>query len=180
MDNKKWIAAAIIAVSVGVVIVSIITAPSKRARKSETVSQSRSSFTSGPLLDTDIKKELESMPDDPAALAKLGDEYFEKNMFGQAIEIYEKTLQLNPKDVDTFNDLGLAYFYAGKPDNALETLRKGTEAVPTYQRIWLSYGYVLASLDRKEEAKLAFNKAVELAPGSIVGQEAKRLIGTLN
>jgi tetratricopeptide (TPR) repeat protein len=36
---------------------------------------------------------------DPQALARLGDQYFESNYFNQAIELYKKTLEINPNDI---------------------------------------------------------------------------------
>ncbi len=176
---KKWIVAAIIAVVAGVVTVSVITSPSNKRGPIETARENQQTVPAGPWMETDVKKKLESMPDDPAALARLGDEYFEKNMYAQAIEIYEKTLQLNPNDVDTYNDIGLAYFYAGNVNSAIENLRKGTEVVPSYQRIWLSLGYILLSIERTNEARSALIKAMELAPESIVGVEAKRMLDTI-
>jgi Flp pilus assembly protein TadD len=81
--------------------------------------------------------------------------------------------------VDTYNDLGLAQHYSGKSDNAIETLTRGTQVVPSYQRIWLSLGFVLVSTGREFEAKPALKKAVEIAPDSTVGKEAQRILGLL-
>jgi tetratricopeptide (TPR) repeat protein len=124
--------------------------------------------------------QLDSLPEDPAYLANLGDKYFESNRFEQAIEIYKKAIELNPNDVDTINDLGLAYFYTKNTDEAVSTLRTGTEVNPSFQRIWLSLGYVLMSSGKNEEARQALQKTINLAPDSGVGQEASRMMGLLN
>ena len=138
----------------------------------------------GPLVDSDAGKvvpldQLGINTKDPASLASLGDKYFESNNFQQAIIIYEKVLELNPKDVDTYNDLGLALHYTGQSDSSIQTLKKGTEVVPSYQRIWLSLGFVLASKGMNEEAKPALKKAIEIDPNSTMGQESKRILGLL-
>ncbi len=180
MENyKKLLIPVIIIIVAGIVAVYFINKPSDRTRKRAPERRAPSADLSGPLVDVDIGKKLQNLPEDPAALAKMGDEYFEKNMFGPAIEIYEKALKLNPNDIDTYNDLGLAYHYTGQSATAIERLRKGTEVMPSYQRIWLSLGYILLSSDRKDEARPVLKKAMELAPESTVGVEAKRMLDSM-
>jgi len=136
----------------------------------------------GPILDTgsvkseSFMREIESISD-PVKLARLGDKYFESSRFSEAIEAYEKALQFNPKDADTYNDLGLAFHYTARPEKAVEILKRGAEVDPSFQRIWLSLGFVLTASGRGEEAKAALNKAIAIDPNSIMGQEAKRLLG---
>jgi len=136
---------------------------------------------SAPLIEMDSTKVLELNIDlkDPLAMASRGDQFFESGNYLQAIELYEKTLELKPDDVDTFNDLGLAYFYTRRPVMAVDTLKKGTEADPSFQRIWISLGFVLSSSGRIEEAKSALSKAIEMNPDSEVGQESKRMLDSL-
>ncbi len=177
--NNRWIAYLflfILAAPFPLLSVSC-SKPEKPAEK-----HPESAVTTGPILDTGIAKsgsfmkEIESM-DDPEQLSHLGDKYFESSRFPEAIEAYEKALKLNPKDVDTYNDLGLALHYTSRSDKAVEILRKGTEVNPSFQRIWLSLGFVLTATGKGEEAKTALNKAVAIDPNSTQGQEAKRLLG---
>ncbi len=121
-------------------------------------------------------EKIDKDPRNPELQANLGDIYFENNRFEQAVERYRKVLELNPSDVDTYNDLGLALHYTGRSGNALDTLKKGVKVDPSYQRIWLSLGFVLASAGRNEEARKALNTAVDLAPGTDIGKEAKKLL----
>ena len=48
----------------------------------------------------------------------------------RAISDYEKVKQLNPKDIDTYYNLGIAYYELGSFDKALEQLKKGLELYP--------------------------------------------------
>ncbi len=117
--------------------------------------------------------------ENPKSLAMLGDRYFENGNFEQAILIYNKVLELNPKDVDTYNDKGLALHYAGRSEMAIETLKKGSHVNPSFQRIWLSLGYVLATSGKQEEAKASLKKAIEMNPATEIGKEAQRILGLL-
>ena len=186
---KKW---TIIILSM-IVIAFVIFALNRRGYRTEKPAEEgfkRAPITGPVSEDSETKSEirteqvvpLEQLGMDtknPESLALLGDKYFENNRFEQAIAIYERVLELNPKDVDTYNDMGLALHYAGRSDSAVEMLRKGTEVMPSYQRVWLSLGFVLTSTGKKEEAKTALKKAMELDPNTDMGQEAKRMLALL-
>jgi tetratricopeptide (TPR) repeat protein len=123
--------------------------------------------------------EIQKAGNDPVLLAQVGNAYFGLGQYSQAIQAYEKFLTLNPREVDIYNDLGLALHYTGRSTEAIRKLRQGTEVGPTYQRIWLSLGFVLASTNSVAEARVALNKARNMDSGSKVGQEAKRMLDQL-
>lgn len=126
-----------------------------------------------------LLEQIEKNPENPEYLARLGDLYFESSRYEQAIEMYKRVLNLNPQDVDTYNDMGLALYYTGRSDLATDTLKKGAEAAPSYQRIWLSLGFVLMSSGRNEEAAEALTKAHDLAPHTPMGREAQGMLERL-
>ena len=136
-------------------------------------------FTDSNLMQVLPVEDLVVDTSDPQSLARLGDEYFENSNYRQAIEIYKKVLELTPNDMDTSNDLGLAYQYAGNSDLAEEVLLKGIETDPSHQRIWLTLGYVLKSTGKNEEARSILQKAVEMGSDNEIGQEALRMLGQL-
>ena len=125
-----------------------------------------------------LRELLAQNPDNPTLLAKLGDMYFERAEYFQAVQEYEKVLKLAPEDIDTYNDLGLSYFYIGRPEDAIRSLNKGIEKDPSFQRIWLSLGFVQASNRNMEEAREALEKAIDIDPASGVGLEAQRMLGS--
>ncbi len=181
-NYKKWIIITLSMIAFGFAVFAL-TRSYYKTQKPVDESLKRT-YAPGPILDPDMKQlvPLEKLGVDtesPESLALLGDKYFENNKFQQAIEIYEKVLELDPNDVDTYNDMGLALHYTGKSDIAIETLRKGAEVMPSYQRIWLSLGFVLTSTGKNEEAKAVLKKAIVLDPDSVMGQEAQRILGLL-
>jgi tetratricopeptide (TPR) repeat protein len=115
-------------------------------------------------------------PHQPQELAKLGDSYFEAQQYQKAISVYEKAIAVNSQDVDSMNDLGLAYFYSGNPDRALAVLANATSTKPDYNRAWLSTGYILLSQGRYNEAVSPLQKATELDPQGTVGKEAENFL----
>jgi len=188
MENyKKWIIVLIAVAAGGLVVASFVTRQSGAPGKAARQAQEQTSVPpgpSGPMVEQDLNKvvpveELGVDTKNPQALAVLGDKYFEESKFNQAIEIYKKVLELDPQDIDTYNDLGLAYQYVNRTDLAIDTLTKGVKAVPSYQRIWLSLGFVYMSAGNNAEAKAALKKAVELDPQSDIGQESMRMLSLI-
>ncbi|MCU7936266.1 MAG: tetratricopeptide repeat protein [Candidatus Thiodiazotropha sp. (ex Dulcina madagascariensis)] len=118
--------------------------------------------------------------DDPQLLAQLADSYFAEKNYQQAIKTYERSLEINPDDVETYNDLGLSLHYTGQSARAIEILKTGISKGEGFQRIYLTMGFVQAQTGDKEAAKRAFAKAVELGSDNRVGQEAQRMLSDLN
>ncbi|MES9941840.1 MAG: tetratricopeptide repeat protein [Candidatus Thiodiazotropha sp. 6PLUC2] len=117
--------------------------------------------------------------DDPALIARLADNYFAEKNYQQAIDLYERAITINPDDVESYNDLGLALLYTGQSDQAVTVLMAGVQKNPQFQRIQLTLGFVLAQTGNKQGAADALNKAIELGADNSVGVEAKRMLGEL-
>lgn len=136
--------------------------------------------------DSDLQPAMKIQPsaqelstDDPALIAQLADNYFMQKDYQQAIALYERALQINPDDVESYNDLGLSLFYVGESSRALETLRTGATKQPGFQRIQLTLGFVQVQTGDKAAAAQALRKAIELGPENRVGQEAKRMLSEI-
>ncbi len=178
LETYKKIGIAVIVLSVAAIVI-LAANTSKQNKKAPAAKRTEINSQTGPMLGPEPIKEASVFPDDPKQLADIGDNFFENQNFEQAIIVYEKALKLNPDDVDTYNDLGLAYLYTGRPEKAIKTIKKGTEINPIYQRIWLTQGYILLSLKKQEEGKQSLEKAFKLDSGSIIGKEAKRMLGLI-
>ena len=181
---KKWIIIAVIIIVGGFFIISL-TRISNKSRETSSDRGANESFTTGPLLDFEseerrVTDRMQEFYNNPVALASLGDEYFESRRYAMAIKVYEKVLELNPEDVDTYNDLGLALHSSGRSDEAIIKLKEGTEIDPSFQRIWLSLGFILIKMGQTEEARGVLEKAVEIDPESGMGGEARKFISYLD
>ncbi len=180
---KQWTIAVLLVVIVIAVVYNL-----KRSPTTTKESQSRDYPTpsvSGSLIEFNAKEQqyLELIQNDPQNLtvrARLADLYFESSLFEKAITAYKELLELDRTDGDTYNDLGLSYHYTGRTELAIETLRKGSEVAPAFQRIWLSLGFVLASNNRADEARASLKKAIQLDSQTDVAAEAGRILGILN
>ncbi|MEW6601754.1 MAG: tetratricopeptide repeat protein [Nitrospirota bacterium] len=184
MENyKKWIIVVIAVAAIGLVIASYVTRQPDVERQT-TGQPSVAPSATGPMVEQDLDKvvPVEQLGVDlknPKELALLGDKYFESSRFNQAIEIYKKVLEVDPGDIDTYNDLGLAYQYTGRTNLAIDALQEGVKAAPSDQRIWLSLGFVNMSAGNNAEAKAALKKAVEIDPRTDIGLEAMRMLSLI-
>lgn len=188
MENyKKWIIVVIAVAAVGLAIASYVARQPRVPEQAVRQSPGQTStppVAPGPMVEQDLNRvvplgELGVDTTNPQELALLGDKYFESSRFNQAIEIYKKVLELDPRDIDTYNDLGLAYQYVNRTDLAIDILQKGVKAGPSDQRIWLSLGFVNMSAGNNAEAKTALKKAVEINPRTDIGLEAMRMLSLI-
>ncbi len=126
----------------------------------------------GPMLGP--REELST--EDPALLARLGDRLFEEKQYERAVTAYERAVQFNPDDVDSYNDLGLSLQYLGRSAEAAAVLKEGIARDRDYQRIYLTLGFVQLQSGNREAAVRALERAIELGPDTDVGNGARRML----
>lgn len=115
----------------------------------------------------------------PTLLMQKADGLFGQQRYGEAIPLYRRVLELQPKSPAAHNDLGLALFYSGQAQTALDVLRQGAAQSPQFQRLWLTLGFVSAQAGDKAGAKAALEKARSLGADNDIGREAQRILGLL-
>ncbi len=64
------------------------------------------------------------------AYLNMGNILDDAQRFDEAIEAYQKSLAISPKDADALYNLGIAYKHAGKPELAIESWRKAADMSP--------------------------------------------------
>lgn len=117
--------------------------------------------------------------DDPVEISRLANQRFANRQYVAAADLYERLLSFDPNSVDTLNNLGLTLHYIGRSDEALQRLNEGIAVDPSYQRIWLTLGYVNSELGNIEQARAALAAAMELDPDTDVGRSAAGMLADL-
>ncbi len=74
-----------------------------------------------------IKQIAEKFPDDPVALYGLGDAYMADGQFENAIQAFQKIIQLKANYTAAYRELGKALAKAGKIEEAKEIYKKGMD-----------------------------------------------------
>ncbi|MDD5543077.1 MAG: tetratricopeptide repeat protein [Acidobacteriia bacterium] len=66
-----------------------------------------------------MKADAEKDPGNIEKTARLANFLYDSKRYTEAIDWYQKALQLDPKNADIETDLGTAYYYTNDPDSAL-------------------------------------------------------------
>jgi tetratricopeptide (TPR) repeat protein len=87
--------------------------------------------------------------------------------YGEAIDAYEKSLALEPRNVNILVDQGTCYRGVGKFDKAVEQYRKALKIDPKFPNGHRNLAVVLAfDMHNKAEGIKEFKKYLELAPNA--------------
>ena len=92
---------------------------------------------------SELKRQLQSNPNDVALLVQLGNTYFDSNMYPESIEAYEKALALKPGNPNVLTDLGVMYRRNGQPGEAVIRFRMAADADSTHPQSRMNLGIVL-------------------------------------
>jgi tetratricopeptide (TPR) repeat protein len=68
--------------------------------------------------------------------------YYDGQAYPQAIEYYNKALEIDPKNPDVITDLGTAYWYTGNPDKAIDEFQKSLSIRPNHPGTLFNMGIV--------------------------------------
>jgi len=89
-----------------------------------------------------IIQQLEGMaaqnPKDVDVRLKLANFLYDQKQYSNAIEWYQRALELDPKNVNARTDLGTAYFYMGRPQDALREYHKSLAIDPKHESTMLN------------------------------------------
>jgi cytochrome c-type biogenesis protein CcmH/NrfG len=125
-----------------------------------------------PLLTT-----LQSNPGDVETVIKLGNLYYDGQVYPQAIQYYEKALAIQPKNADVRTDLGTAYWYTGDPDKAIASFEKALAIRPNHPDTLFNLGIVRWQGKKDPKgAVVVWEKLLETNPAYPQKQQVQTLI----
>jgi tetratricopeptide (TPR) repeat protein/predicted Ser/Thr protein kinase len=109
---------------------------------------------------------IERYPDEKDAYLSLGlIRRFETNELEDAIECFEKVIELDPYHREAYNQLAYAYNDLGQYEKSIGAINKYIEIAPDEANPYDSKGELLALNGRLDEAIVSYEKAMELKPG---------------
>lgn len=100
---------------------------------------------------------IENNPEDGFAPYYLGNLFYDKRQYNDAIALWEKSLQINPSFPTAFRNLGIAVFNKlNKHELALEYFEKAFSLDPTDARILMEVNQLYKRLNVSPEDRLSF------------------------
>lgn len=85
-----------------------------------------------------LRTEIQRDPENPKLWAALGNAYYDREDWDQAVESYRKALRKAPKDASILSDLGAAYRNRGEFKRALASFEKARAADPDHWQALLN------------------------------------------
>lgn len=114
------------------------------------------------------KAELKSKPNDMDLFYRLGYSLQILGELEEALSCFESALRLRPDHGVLLNACGVAHLKLGRLDRALEYTKQAVDAAPKSPEFLADYADVLRTLNRRDEARAAYLKAMKL---TIPGEE---------
>lgn len=93
-----------------------------------------------------------------------GSNYFDKGKFNEAINVYKKALDLEPKNVDVLIKIGLSYRHLEEYETAIDYYDKVLEIEPDNKTALNNIGYVMEVRGEIEDAIEMYKKSLEIDP----------------
>jgi len=119
---------------------------------------------------TELKNIVAADPSNFQAWVALGNEYFDSNQFMDAIEAYDKALEIQPNSPDVLTDQGVMFKNLGWYDRAIANFTKANEIDPTHAtsiyNLGIIYRYDLKDFAKAEETWKKFLEISPTGPGS--------------
>lgn len=96
---------------------------------------------------------------------KVGEIYGKDlNQPGKALSYLQKALEMDPKDGEKSQKLGIVLGLLGRHVEAIEVFRNGIENKPENGRLWLNLAISMQAIGNMQEADQCFLRAFELEP----------------
>jgi len=124
-----------------------------------------------------LLEKVKASPKDADALNQLGILYRATHQFKEAEGYFEKSLEINPKNVDARVDLASCLYYTGDVDGALTQLNKALTYDPKHAGALMNLG-IMKMQSKKDAAGAiaAWEKLLKLNPDFPQKDAVQRMI----
>ncbi len=110
-------------------------------------------------------------------LNKAAEIYLSSDKEGEAEEVLNEILEVNPDTVNVYNTLGVLYRKKGDYPTALKHYQKALKIHPKEPNIYYNIGRIHVDMKNLDEAKSYFDKALTLDPGF---KEAREILNAID
>src|SRR5262245_34343189 len=106
-------------------------------------------------------------PNDERAQTQLGNLYFGRQEYQNAVDRFVKATAINPSFSQPYNQLGYAYRFLEKYSEAETAFKKYAELIPNDPNPHDSYAELLMKMGRFDESIEAYEKALSIDPNFV-------------
>ena len=101
-------------------------------------------------------------PNNVETLIKLGYTKFHLDEHAEALRIYDRILEIDLTNAETWNLKGLVHYERKNYSKALDSIEKAIDSVPTYGMAWYNKACFLSLLNQVPEAIEALTRSIEI------------------
>jgi tetratricopeptide (TPR) repeat protein len=130
----------------------------------------------------ELKAMVAADPKNRNAWVALGNEYFDTDQPMEAVEAYQKALELNDKDANVLTDQGVMFRRLGWFDRAVANFSKANQIDPRHANslfnLGITYRYDLQDFPKAQEAWTKFLVVNPNGPGSDRARQELEFLNT--
>ena len=89
-----------------------------------------------------LMEQLKADPGNAKLLAQIGNIYYDTQQYPVAIDYYQRTLQITPKDASVRTDMATAFWYTGNADTAIAEFNRALNDEPNKANALFNLGVV--------------------------------------
>ena len=119
----------------------------------------------------EFQKVTELAPDNPLGYEDIGSLYLRRGKWSDAIPQFQEAVALAP-DADTYSNLGTAYFFLRRYDEAVKMYEKSVQTTNGDEVLWGNLGDAYRWLGQTDKARAAYKKAIVIAKMDPAAQSA--------
>ena len=108
---------------------------------------------------------IEQMPNFQIAWKVLGAIYLQSNRKSESLTAFQRSIQLNPKDPESFNNLGATLEALGRLPDAEVSYRQAIALKPDYAEAYFNLAVTLQKMGKLEKAETNYRKTISLNSG---------------
>jgi len=101
-------------------------------------------------------------PNNVETLIKLGYTKFHLDEHAEALRVYDRILEIDLTNAETWNLKGLVHYERKNYSKALDSVEKAIDSVPTYGMAWYNKACFLSLLNQVPEAIEALTRSIEI------------------
>jgi len=114
-----------------------------------------------------VNKECLRCPENDEGCSELyvkGDELFGEGKFEEALECFDKEIQLNPNNAEAWAAKASAQHSLGRTEEAMDSVNKSIKLDSSDAKGWNNKAGILFSLEKYSEAVTCFDEALKIEP----------------
>lgn len=108
-----------------------------------------------------------------------GNAAFDQENHAEAIEYYQRALELQPNDTNVLSDISVSYRSTGQSDKAIQSLEKALSIYPEHETALYNLGVVyFYDLKNRDKAAQVWNQFIQVSKSEDVVRQIRELLGT--